>query len=70
MAVTKVQEDISLLIEGDQGIGGRPRVKEEIKVPPKYENIDLMNPDEDILFQGELSKYKACVNSTFINRWV
>ena len=52
------------------GVNGRPRVKEEEKLPPQYESIDLTDPHDEVLFQGELLKYKAGYTPTFINRWV
>jgi hypothetical protein len=52
------------------GNDGRPRWREEVKLPPQYEAIDLMDPNEEVLFQGELLKYKASYNPTCINRWV
>lgn len=52
------------------GTNGRPRVKEEEKALPMYENINLNDPNDEVLFQGELMKYKAGYNPTFINRWV
>ena len=45
-----VKEDISLDLEGDIGTDGRPRVREEIKLPPNYEEIDLNDPNDEILF--------------------
>jgi hypothetical protein len=30
----------------------------------------LNDPNDEVLFQGELSKYRAAVVSTFIPRWV
>lgn len=30
----------------------------------------MNDPNDEVLFQGELSKYKAAVVSTFIPRWV
>ena len=65
-----VVEDIAIEMEGEVGTGGRPRVKEEIKLPPNYEEIDLNDPNDEILFQGELFKYKAGYNPQFIPRWV
>ena len=63
-------EDIDFHFEGEVGENGRPRVREPVKVPPEYENIDLCDPDADVLFQGELLKYKAGYTPTFISRWV
>lgn len=65
-----VVEDIDIHLDGDEGTGGRPRVREEIKLPPNYSEIDLNDPNDPVLFQGELCKFKAGYNPTFINRWV
>lgn len=35
---------------GEQGINGRPRVKEEVILPPQYETLDLFDPNEEIRF--------------------
>lgn len=49
-----VVEDYAVDLDGEVGTGGRPRVKEEVKLPPQYETIDLHDPNDPILFQGEL----------------
>lgn len=45
-----VVEDYNVSLDGEVGTGGKPRVKEEIKLPPVYENIDLHDPNDPILF--------------------
>ena len=51
MSKTKeVKEDIDLVLDGDMGTGGRPRFKEEVKLPPQYEAIDLNDPNDEVLF--------------------
>jgi hypothetical protein len=55
---------------GDVGFDGRPREKEVFELPPQYEGIDLNDPNAEILFQGELVKYKAGYTPTFISRWI
>jgi len=55
---------------GEQGMNGRPRVKEEVILPPQYETLDLFDPNEEIRFQGEIAKYKACINPGFMPRWI
>jgi hypothetical protein len=45
-------------------------VKEEEIPLPYYEQIDLLDPNDEVLFQGELMKYKAGYAPTFVNRWV
>jgi len=57
-------------LDDDLGTGGRPRFKEEVKLPPQYEAIDLNDPNDEVLFQGELVKYKAGLNPSYLNRWV
>ena len=55
---------------GEEGRGGRPRIKEEVILPPQYEEIDLFDSSEEILFQGEVAKYKACTQPAFMPRWI
>jgi hypothetical protein len=57
-------------LDGDEGNNGRPRIKEEEKPLPYYENIDLNDPTLEVLFQAELLKYKAGYNPTYISRYV
>ncbi len=57
-------------MDGDMGEGGRPRVKEEIKLPPQYEGVNLNDPDQEVLFQGELIRYKQGYTAIFLTRWV
>ncbi len=64
-----VVEDYDIDIDGEEGTGGRPRFREEVKLPPDY-NIDLNDPDDEILFQGELVKFKPGYTSIFLTRWV
>ena len=65
-----VFEDIDVTLDGDNGTDGRPRVREVIILPPQYKDIDLNDPNAEILFQGELVKYKAGYTPTFISRWI
>lgn len=46
VATKNVVEDFAISLDGDQGTNGRPRVREEIKLPPVYENIDLNDPND------------------------
>jgi hypothetical protein len=66
----EVSEDISVDLDGDLGTNGRPRVKEIEKLPPQYDSIDLNDAFDEVLFQGEIGKYKAGLNPAFFNRWV
>jgi hypothetical protein len=66
----EIVEEYEISLDTDLGTNGRPRVKEEIKLPPQYENIDLNDPNDEVLFQGELVKYKAAINPSYMNRWV
>jgi hypothetical protein len=50
MTIKPVVEDIDVCLEGEVGTGGRPRVKEEIKLPPNYAEIDLNDPNDPVLF--------------------
>jgi hypothetical protein len=45
-----VIEDFSNDIDGEMGEGGRPRIKEEVKILPEYENVDLFDANDDVLF--------------------
>ncbi len=65
--MTRVEEHTSLAYEGEYGTGGRPL----IRIPPNpYLEVDLIDPTDQILFQGELQKYKPGFNGVFIDRWV
>jgi len=67
LGMTRVEEHVDLMIDGEYGTGGRPLVK----IPPNpYLEIDLIDPTDPILFQGELQKYKPGFNGVFIDRWV
>ena len=52
-------------LEGEYGTGGRP-----ILPPNPYLEVDMIDMDDPILFQGELQKYKQGFNGVFIDRWV
>lgn len=65
--MTRVEEHEDLMLEGEYGTGGRVLVK----IPPNpYLEVDLIDPSDPILFQGELQKYKPGFNGIFIDRWV
>jgi hypothetical protein len=40
------------------------------KVENPYLEIDLIDPTDPILFEGEIQKYKPGFTATFIDRWV
>ena len=50
---------------GEVGVGGRPRPSDH-----PYEDIDLIDPNDPILYEGELWKYKSGFKGQFISRWV
>lgn len=50
MSTKNVVEENEITLEGDIGTNGRPRVKEEIKLPPNYDIIDLNDPNDEVLF--------------------
>jgi hypothetical protein len=50
MTTKKVQESYDIELEVDNGTNGRPRFKEEIKLPPQYDIIDLNDPNDEVLF--------------------
>lgn len=66
----QIKEDYDIDLDIDVGSNGRPRFKEEIKMPPQYESIDLNDPNDAVLFQGEMVKYKAGLNPSYLNRWI
>ena len=45
-----VSEDFDIDLDGEKGENGRPRFKEEEKLPPHYELINLIDPDDEVLF--------------------
>lgn len=45
-----VFEDFDINLDGDSGKDGRPRVREEEKLLPYYESIDLTDPHDEVLF--------------------
>lgn len=53
------------MLGGDEGTGGRP-----LKKGNPYLEIDLIDPSDPILFEGEIQKYKPGFKAQFINRWV
>lgn len=66
----QIKEDYDIDLDIDIGSNGRPRFKEEIKMPTQYELIDLNDPNDEVLFQGEMVKYKAGLNPSYLNRWI
>ena len=50
MQTKAVVENYDIDLGEDCGTNGRPRVKEEIKLPPQYESIDLNDPNDEVLF--------------------
>lgn len=49
------------------GTGGRPLKR---KPDNPYLEIDLIDPSDPILFEGEIQKYKPGFKAQFIDRWV
>lgn len=45
-----IVEEYEISLDNDFGTDGRPRVKEEIKLPPQYESIDLNDTNDEVLF--------------------
>ena len=62
-----VSEDLEFRLSGDIGTGGKPLKK---KPENPYLEIDLIDPKDPILFEGEVQKYKPGFKATFIDRWV
>ena len=50
MSTKNIVEDYEISLDNDLGTDGRPRFKEEIKLPPQYESIDLIDPNDEVLF--------------------
>lgn len=65
--ITEVKEEIFIKYEGEYGQGGRPLKRKPLN---PYLEIDLIDPSDPILFEGEVQKYKPGFKSCFIDRWV
>jgi len=64
----KAVEEISTFVfNGESGTGGKPLKK---RSDNPYLEIDLIDPTDPILFEGEIQKYKPGFKATFIDRWV
>lgn len=50
MSTKNIVEEYDIQLDNDLGTNGRPRFKEEIKLPPQYEAIDLNDPNDEVLF--------------------
>ena len=62
----RVEEVFEMKLSGEHGTNGRPRVRLPMPPPsPDYELIDLHDPGDEILVQGEIARYKACINPGF-----
>ncbi len=62
-----MEENNSMALGGENGIGGRPLKR---KVDNPYLEIDLIDPTDPILFEGEIQKFKPGFKAIFIDRWV
>ena len=60
-----VEEEYSISLGGEKGTGGRP-----LKIGNPYLDIDLIDPTDPILYEGEIQKYKPGFKALFIDRWV
>lgn len=49
-----VEEKFSVHIQGEEGFGGRPLFQKN-----PYLEIDLIDPSDPILYEGEIQKYKT-----------
>ena len=65
MQMKVCDQHFNIFLRGEEGKGGRPRVRDN-----PYLKIDMLNPNEPILFEGELQKYKPGFTATFIDRWL
>lgn len=50
MTTKNIVEDFDCDLEGENGTDGKPRFKEEVKIPPDYSLIDLNDHDDEVLF--------------------
>lgn len=66
-SMKEVKENSSMSFGGEMGTGGRPLKR---KPDNPYLEIDLIDPTDPILFEGEIQKYKPGFKATFIDRWV
>ena len=62
-----VQEELLFRLSGENGTGGKPLKK---KPENPYLEIDLIDPNDPVLFEGEVQKYKPGFKATYIDRWV
>ncbi len=53
-------------LDGEVGSGGKPLKKND----NPYLEIDLIDPSDPIICEGEVQKYKPGFKPTFIDRWV
>ena len=71
---SEVLEVLVNVLEPEVGTDGRPRIDiENIKIKPTYESLNIYGGavrDEEILFQGKISKFQAGFNSSFNPKWV
>jgi hypothetical protein len=54
-----------IFVQGEVGSGGKPR-----REPNPYLEVDLIDPTDPVIFQGELQKYKPGFTGVFVDRWV
>jgi len=52
-------------IPGENGQGGKPLKKDN-----PFVEIDLVDPNDTILFQGQLQKFKPGFNQNFVDKWI
>ena len=50
MSTKNIVEDYEIALDEDVGTNGRPRFREEVKLPPQYDAIDLNDPNDEVLF--------------------
>ena len=63
---TAVKIVLDVLVGGENGTGGKPLIRKD----NPYVEIDLIDPTDPVLFEGEVQKYKPGFKAHFIDRWV
>lgn len=70
-----VAEVAKFTLRGDEGVDGAPFIPEAVKGTERsqYLDVDVYGQsvlDEEILFQGKLSKYHAGFKNNFQPKWI
>ncbi|CDW91526.1 UNKNOWN [Stylonychia lemnae] len=63
----KIVDYVDVKLFGEYGTGGKPL---KIKPTNPYLEIDLIDPNDPVLYEGEVQKYKPGFQAQFIDRWI